>query len=512
MKRTILITAVIFLAGCISAEKKEELKEVPVTQIAPENIEKITPMQEMPLIQMVDKVKKKEKFFSLSVTNMELKNVLFTIARELPEYNIVVDPDATGLVTVSFQDLPLEKVLTILLEPLGLEYTIEDTILRVSYPRMVTQVFEFVYSTSKRKTTSSVRAVTGAGEEIAGGASFGSLSIEETVDVWEELESGIIALMSPDTGKLTINKRVGYITVTDYRPIMKKIEEYIDFFRTSVKTQIHIRAKMLEVTLKEGSEFGINWSATLKNIGPLSGKTDPLIITSRLAPALGSVPPTNEARPGDVADLFQIGKATGDFSYLISALESQGTVTVLSAPEVSILNGQNAILSSVTQDVFFETQQSASGAGGVITTTTANPFNYGVFLDVTPHVDSDGVITMEVHPSVSSLIAIRTGGPVLAPATRPAIDTRETETIVTVSEGETVLIAGLMGNVVNNKISKIPLLGDIPYIGKAFRRELKSNIKTELVILITPTIIGPRAKDFGKIREKYKMIRKQNFE
>ena len=113
---------------------------------------------------------------------------------------------------------------------------------------------------------------------------------------------------------------------------------------------------------------------------------------------------------------------------------------MLSSPEVSILNGQKAILSSVTQDVYFETQQSAGGAGGVITTTTANPFNYGVYLDVTPHVDSEGMITMEVHPSVSSFIALKESGT----SSRPAIDTRETQTVVTINNGETILIAGLI--------------------------------------------------------------------
>jgi MSHA biogenesis protein MshL len=410
------------------------------------------------------------------------------LAGELPEYNIVIDPDVSGKVTAIFKNLPLDKVLDILLGPLGLEYTIDDNILRVSKPRMVTRTFEFIYSTSIRKARSAVMAVTGAGDEGNTGASFGSVEAEETVDVWGEFESGIRTLMTADTGRLTINKRVGYIRVTDYRSNMKMIEEYIYRFKTSVKTQIHIRAKLLEVTLKDGSEFGINWAATLKSIGPLSGKTNPLSIVQSFAPALGQdTGPTGETRTDEVAELFQFGKSAGNFNYLITALQSQGTVTVLSAPEVSILNGQKAILSSVTQDVYFESSQSAGGAGGVITTTTANPFNYGVYLDVTPHVDSEGMITMEIHPSVSSFISLKTSGD----ASRPSIDTREIETVVTVKNG-----------------SKTPILGNIPILGRAFRRETKSNIKTELVILITPTIVGPRAKDFGSIRAKYSLLKK----
>ncbi len=516
MKKIILSMTILLLVGCntTAVSKKNEEGLMPITPVAPQKDETLPQIEVMPVAQVVEKIKEKEKLYNLSAKDMELRKILFMFSKELPEYNVVIDPDVSGKVTVDLKELSLDNVLTILLEPLGLEYTIEDNILRISKPRVVTRTFEFIYSTSSRKSRSSVKAVTGAadeGSDTGTSASYGEIEVEESVDVWAELESGIGALMSAaDTRKLVINRRVGYITVTDYRSNMKKIEEYIDLFTKSVKTQIHIRAKLLEVTLKKGSEFGIDWEATLKKVGPLSSKSDPLIISQALAPRLlapAATPPTGESRPGDVAELFALGKTTGDFKYLLTALKSHGTVTVLSSPEVSILNGQKAILSSVTQDVYFETEQSAGGAGGIITTTTANPFTFGVYLDVTPHVDTEGMITMEIHPSVSSFLALRTSGA----ASRPAIDTRETQTLVTIKEGETILIGGLMSNNIRESISKVPLLGDIPYVGKAFRRENKSNIKKELVILITPTIVGPRAKDYGETRAKYKMLLSNKF-
>ncbi|MCP4269660.1 MAG: hypothetical protein GY777_29500 [Candidatus Brocadiaceae bacterium] len=505
MKNTIIAIITAFIvAGC--ATTKQELKKMPVSQLIPKKINKLAALDELPVTQMLEEVKEREKLYSLSVKDMELKNVLHVLTNELPEYNIVVEPDVSGKVTASFKNLTLVKVLEVLLNPLGLEYVIEENILTISKPKMVSRTFEFTYSTSARSSKSSVMAVTGAGGDTGTtGASFGSIESEETVDVWAEIESGIMALMTPGAGKLAISKRVGYIMVTDYRSNMEKIEEYVDFFRASVKTQIHIRAKLLEITLKGGSEFGINWAATLKSIPFFSDSTNPLSIVQSFAPALGqSSGPTGESRTGEVAELFQFGKADGHFNYLITALKSQGDVTVLSSPEVSILNGQKAILNSVTQDVYFETQQSAGGAGGVITTTTANSFNYGVFLDVTPHVNLEGMITMDVHPSVSSFIAFRTSGT----SSRPAIDTRETQTVVNIKSGETILIAGLMKNDIKQNRSKLPFLGDLPVAGKAFRRETNSDIKTELVILITPTIVGSRAKDFGSIRSKYSLLRK----
>ncbi len=299
MKNTILalITALLtasIIAGCTATRK--ELKKMPVSQLVPKKMNKRSALDELPVTQMLKDVKDREKLYSLSVKDMELQNVLYVLTKELPEYNIVIDPDVSGKVTASFKNLTLDKVLNILLKPLGLEYIIEESILTISKPKMVTRTFEYTYSTSARKSKSSVMAVTGAGgEEGTAGASYGSIEAEESVDVWAEMESGIRALMTPDTGKLAISRRVGYITVTDYRPNMKRIEEYINIFKTSTKTQIHIRAKLLEVTLKGGSEFGINWAATLKSIGPFSGSTNPLSIVQSFAPALGQATgPTGE--------------------------------------------------------------------------------------------------------------------------------------------------------------------------------------------------------------------------
>ena len=508
MKNIILAIITAFIvAGC--ATTKEELKKMPVSQLVPKRVTKVSPMDELPVTQMLEEVKEREKLYSLSVKDMEIENVLHVLTGELPEYNIIVEPGVSGKVTASFKNLTLDKVLEVLLNPLGLEYVIDGNILRISEPKMVTRTFNFTYTTSSRNSKSSVMAVTGAGDDEGAGASYGSVEIEESVNVWAELKSGITALMTPDAGKLAISSRVGYITVTDYRSNMERIEEYMDIFKSSVQTQIHIRAKLLEVTLKDGNEFGIDWGATLKSIPFFSDRTNPLSIVQSFAPILGGITPTGQSRAtatdsNEIANQFQFGKSEGHFTYLINALKSQGDVTVLSSPEVTILNGQKAILSSVTQDVYFETQQSSSGSGtGVISTTTANAFNYGVYLDVTPHVDLEGMITMEVHPSVSSFIELKTSGT----AQRPSIDTRETETVVTINNAETILIAGLIKDDLKSNQSKLPLLGDLPVAGKAFRRSLRSDIKTELVILITPTIVGPRAKDFGSIRSKYSMLR-----
>ncbi len=531
MKKIIILSmAILFLAGCKVPEILG-LKEMPVTQVAAQKEKALRQMKVMPVTQVVEKMRETEKLYSLSAKDMELRKVLFLFAKELPEYNVVIDPDVSGRVTVDIKELSLDRVLAILLGPLGLEYVLEDDILRISKPRMVTRIFEFVYSTTKRDAQTSLVAITGSqggssgggGGSLGGGGgsagggmgpgggggsgggsgsnSYSSIGTDEKVDVWSELEDGIRDLLS-GTGKLSISKRIGRISVTDYRSNMKGIASFIDAFKRDTKKQIFIKAKIMEIKLTEGSDFGIDWNAVLKGTSLFGGKGNPGSIVQNFAPAQGALDSfTRFASP--ITGIINRGNLTAT----IRAMEVFGEVTVLSSPQVSTLNGQKAIIRSVREDVVFQSSQSTGTGGNPIATTTAQPFTFGVFLDVTPHVDSEGMITMDVHPSVSSLVEIRPSDTTASPqASKPIIDTREAETVVTIKEGETVLIAGLMADDVQKNISKFPILGDIPYIKKIFRREIVNTRKSELVILINPTLVGPRAKDFGDSREKYKML------
>ena len=496
MKKIILTIAVVCLVGCV--QTREAMKEMPSMQVASRGAEKLMPMDDLPVTQVVDEIREREKYFSLSVNNMELRNVFFILAREISEYNVVVDPDVTGAVTVSFNDLPLEKVLAVLLEPLGLEYIIEDTILRISKPRVVTRTFEFVYSTTTRTSQSSLMAVTGSGASGSSGggtsSSFDSVNTIEEVNVWEELETGIRELLSAK-GMLSTNRRTGRITITDYRSNLKVLEGFIAFFKRETMRQIHIKAKILEITLTDKSVWGIDWDYLFK-----VGSTSLTLGQTAFAPS------TLDNFSGMVTGTV-LG-ASGDLDIVVSALEGQGNVNVISSPQVTTLNGQTAIIRSITEDVVFQ-QSTNNTSGGITQTVTADPFVYGVFLGVTPHADSEGTITMDIHPSISSLVAILDFPDSSAPlASRPKIETRETQTVVSVKNKEVVIIAGLMQDDVSETISKFPLLGDIPYVGKLFRREEKSSEKSELVILLTPTIVGHSAKDFGTIRDKFKLLEK----
>jgi MSHA biogenesis protein MshL len=233
---------------------------------------------------------------------------------------------------------------------------------------------------------------------------------------------------------------------------------------------VQIEAKVIEVTLNDQFSAGINWKQIF---GTLANS---LTVTQTLAPATSGG--------------LTIAANIKDFSALINAFATQGKVNVLSSPRVTAMNNEPAVMRIGTQDVFFITTTQVNPATGEILQSTVSPqtLTEGVVLSVTPQISADGVIHMSLNPSITERTGVaisRLGDQV------PVVSVRETDTLVRVRNGETIVIAGLMHDRVNNSTAKLPLLGDIPGIGPAFRRNETERVKTDLVILLTPTIMGP---------------------
>jgi MSHA biogenesis protein MshL len=174
----------------------------------------------------------------------------------------------------------------------------------------------------------------------------------------------------------------------------------------------------------------------------------------------------------------------------VKAFATQGKVNVVASPRVNAMNNEPAIMRIGTQDVFFVTTSQIDATTGRIlqTTVTPQPITEGVVLSVTPQVAGDGMINMSISPSITE----RTGEATSRFGdTVPIITVREADTLVRVHENETIVIAGLMQERMTRDQAKVPVLGDLPIVGGLFRRDTRSNRKTDLVILLTPTIMTP---------------------
>jgi MSHA biogenesis protein MshL len=275
-----------------------------------------------------------------------------------------------------------------------------------------------------------------------------------------------------------------------------------------MQRQVILEAKILEVTLKEGFEQGIQWS----NVSTFGNGTDANGNPEKYGSSnVSATEVVNETIGGVFSAALQIK----DFSAVIQLLGVQGNVQVLSSPRISTVNNQKAVI-KVGSDEFFVTDIDIDDATGNTTDRRSTdieltPFFSGISLDVTPQIGDDGIIILHVHPSISEVEdqekIISFGDQALTlPLAYSTI--RETDSIINAVDGQIVVIGGLIQNVNQEQNASTPILGDIPWIGEFFKQKNQKSSKSELVILIRPMITSNEAfvNDLKKTRERFKSM------
>ncbi len=259
----------------------------------------------------------------------------------------------------------------------------------------------------------------------------------------------------------------------------------------SPRPQVLIKVVFLEVTHNNSSDIGIEggYIRKLGNTGTGSianafGASD---ISSGATSSVPNILGQNiqnmlPTPPG--AGVYQV--LGTDFQATLRAIAQAGKAEVLSRPSILARNNQPATI-SLGQQVPLVSNTRFDAINGQINTVTYQ--NVGIILRVTPFITSDGMVEMIVSPETSQLADRSSWVPISRDALAPVVNSRLADTVVVVPDGQTVVIGGLMQTQVTETESKIPLLGDIPWLGNAFKRKQRSNNKTELMIFLTPIVI-----------------------
>jgi MSHA biogenesis protein MshL len=315
----------------------------------------------------------------------------------------------------------------------------------------------------------------------------------------------------------------GVLVVRGMPRDQREVENYLRAARLAIERQVMLEAKIVEVSLSDGYEAGINWSAfTAAGNHRFSMGADPSRINVPGSLGRNAGVPTgslvtevdNSTTPATVVanTLGQLlaspllGGGTGalglafttnSFASLLSFLETQGSVQVLSSPRVAAVNNQKAVLRVGTDDFFITnitTTTTASASGSVTTPSIqTQPFFSGISLDVTPQIDEDGMVTLHVRPSVSQVsertrvVNLGTLGSFTLPLASSNIN--EADTVVRVMDGVTVAIGGLMQQTQVGDDQRVPGAGDVPVVGNLFKLTARKLRKRELVFLLKPTVI-----------------------
>jgi len=478
----------------------------------------------------VEKAAGDKRLFGFRAKNTELKEALAIFA-DANNLNIVPDLDVTGEVTLDVHDLPLGKMMQAMLEANDLTWSEEQGLIRVRAVESRNFVVDYLRLIRTGQGTSAVTLSSsglsssggqggggqGGGGSVGGGGGSGgssggggvggqtgsqmNLKLDNAVEFWKELEEQIGKMLTA-RGKegLAINKTAGLVQVTDRPSALKRVEDYLKQLTGAVSRQVDIEAKLYDVTLGSQFQFGINWTkVAIVGGGLLGAGATPLgvgatsfppgTLPNIVPPLTPSIPPGGGFNSQQSA--ISLGFANNNAQAVLQALQEQGEVTVISQPRLRALNNQTAIMKVGTDRPFFTQQTQTTFIGGGTGTQqsgdTLSIITVGTVLAVTPQIGADGWITLDITPAITSFVdEIKSPS---GQSSAPILDIKQSSTIVRLRDGETIVMGGLIQNSSAKTIRKIPLLGDIPLLGKLFQGRAQARQKKELVVFLTPTIV-----------------------
>jgi len=355
---------------------------------------------------------------------------------------------------------------------------------------------ETVIERSDQQATTGTGATTAAGRGRAGSGSSGNsarsaqatLATSPNPAVLQQTGSTVVRRTTiREAAAVIANPEAGIISIRATRRQHDNVQEFLDQVMARAQRQVLIEATIVEVELADGYQQGIDWSAL-----PLG------LAGFRLVQRAAG----NIAAPA--SSIIEIGYANpasrlGNLSASVRLLESFGRVRVLSSPKLSVLNNQTAVLKVVDNSVYFsikaEVTPAVQGAQPLVAySTTVNTVPVGFVMNVTPQIDDNDSVLLNVRPTISRIVAsVADPNPDLARASVanliPVIRVREMESMLRIDSGNIAVMGGLMEDLLNSNDNAVPGLGRLPLVGVAFQDRDHSRRKSELVVFLRPIVL-----------------------
>ena len=494
------------------------------------------------------KPKAKEQTYTIVVSDVPVKEILFALARE-SKMNVDIHPAISGNVTLNAVDQTLPAILERLGKQVDLRYKIENNVLTISPDLPTLKTYKVNYVNMDRDTTSSIGvaseiASTGAAAstDSSSSSSTGNSGNSSTTTVksnarnkfWDSLSENVrIILKSTKTqtanaeeraaraealrisqedrikqveaasragsgaeklfqeafksqpsnleskDEVIINPSAGTLTVMATERQHGFIQQYLDTVMASALRQVLIEATIVEVALNDTYQFGIDWKLVAGDF------TFNQLLSGQPKSTSGSLD-NNQ---------FLVGYSSKNLTAALRALQTFGNTRVLSSPKMMAINNQTAILKVVDNLVYFTIQESViqnTGNGNPTKATTSTPHTVpvGIVMSVTPQISENGGVTLIVRPTITRSVGDGVEDPANPGSFIPEIQVREMESVLQVGSGQTVVLGGLMSDVVTKDNKGVPVISKIPVLGKLFQSNNDSTTKSELVIFLRPTVIS----------------------
>ncbi|MGL6516015.1 pilus (MSHA type) biogenesis protein MshL [Aeromonas caviae] len=526
-----LLPLALAVAGCTTyrhpepVQAKDALKQAMSEQSPTAPLTSLPPSVQSELLQLnrpqqpMTIPEKRMRIAAHDVDAVEFFGSLFKGSR----YSVAVHPGVAGVISVELKDVTLQEALATVGDMYGFDVQRKGNVFHVYPAGLRTETIPVNYLMMARRGLSRTSVSTGgvtandnnngnnnnfdnglnnSGNNNQSNTANGDnntnsngtrIETDSNNDYWTDLRDALQTLIGTGEGRAVITSpQAGLVTVRAYPKELKAVREFLDQSGEHLKRQVVLEARILEVSLNEGYEQGVDWSGLSASWDGGKGITGG---GSLMDSPIASTPNQVFRALGGGAG-FTI--SDGNFNVAVSLLKTQGDVNTLSSPRVTATNNQKAVIKVGTDEYFVtnaSTTTTTSGTSAPIVTPNVEltPFFSGIALDVTPQIDEQGKVLLHIHPSVidteeqSKTISVGTADPLVLPLAKSSI--RESDTVVQANNGDIIVIGGLMKTDRQEIVSKVPLLGDIPWVGEAFTNRRESNRKVELVILLKPTVV-----------------------
>jgi len=456
--------------------------------------------------------------YTVVVNDVPVKELLFALARDA-SLNIDVDPKIEGIVTLNAVEQTLPQILERVSRQAGLRYELKGKNLYISPDTPYFRSYKIDYVNMSRDTKASVSVSTqiattgtadvtstGSSSNSSGGGNNNSSTAVNSISnhrFWETLTRNLQGILGTNanssnngTGSndVIVNPESGVVSVRATSRQHLVIQEFIDKVLVNSKRQVLIEATVVEVTLNNRFQAGVDWNILVDGAG-----LD--IKQSLLGGTLGTAP------------FFQavLKRDDSNFTAAIKLLKTFGDAKVLSSPKLMTLNNQTGMLKVVNNIVYFTIQaQTSQNQNNSLTTVESeiHTVPVGFVMSVTPQINENGSVTMDVRPTISRISGFKTDpGPLLVAAQIannannanasdlvaenqiPEIQVREMESVLKVNSGQVAVLGGLMQDDYQRDTNGVPGLGDLPGVGDAFKLRDYQNTKSELIIFLRPVVM-----------------------
>jgi len=429
-----------------------------------------------------------ETKIDLYLYDSTLRDIVHTLARAA-NMNVLLDDQVDGetKLSVNFKETTAKDALDKLCRLTGYYYEVEGDTLLIK--GTMTRYYELGFPRITSNPTITINGDVFSGGDIEGASGIsGKFDLDignlENEDPYDNLQSMIESILTPGKGKITVNKEIGLVIVSDKKDVLDRVDKLIHKFQYFYSKQIEVEVTMIEVIYDSSTVTSINWDMVLPKIGHglgLAFKTEGLQYSTLNTGQISGVTIASK----DLTNKEFWEKAEND---VFAFLRQYGKVRVVASPKLRVTNGHSALVVMGEITPYFKaTKRTETSSTNATIEYEENKYLKGTLLGIVAKATNDDTIYLQVTPMLSDILGTKTSSD--GSQSAPVISMREASTLLKLHNNSIAILGGLKGKKSASKEAGTPYLMDTPGVGLLFKDKLKYEETSEIAMIIRARVV-----------------------